>query len=357
MRFLAVLTVKNEGAFLLEWLAHHLAVGFTDFLVFSNDCDDGTDRMLDRLAQTGRIVHIPNPGPWPRGPQWAALKRAETHPALRAADWAISLDIDEFVNIHAGAGRLDDLLAALPKADAIPLTWRLFGNCGVVGFTDTPVTACFPRAAPARMLWPWRAVMFKTLFRNNGRYRKLGVHRPRNPDPDHPGAPRWFDGSGRELPAAFLNGRVFSVPGQDNYRFAQINHYALGAMESYVLKADRGRANRDASAFDLSYWVERNFSAQSDETILRRAAGSDPLRAELHADAQLAALHEAAVRWRHERFQALMLDEAYRGLMGRLMLTPASVPLPVEAHRFLTSFALSAQQQASQETDTPPSSD
>ena len=52
-----------------------------------------------------------------------------------------------------------------------------------------------------------------------------------------------------------------------------------------------------------------------------------------------------------------MLDEAYRGLMGRLMLTPASVPLPFEAHRFLTSFALSAQQQAAQETDTPPSSD
>ena len=50
MRSLAILTVKNEAAFLLEWLAHHRAVGFTDFLVFSNDCDDGTDAMLERLA-------------------------------------------------------------------------------------------------------------------------------------------------------------------------------------------------------------------------------------------------------------------------------------------------------------------
>ncbi|MFY9211200.1 MAG: glycosyltransferase family 2 protein, partial [Aestuariivita sp.] len=36
MKFLAVMTVRNEGAFLLEWLAHHRATGFTDFLVFSN---------------------------------------------------------------------------------------------------------------------------------------------------------------------------------------------------------------------------------------------------------------------------------------------------------------------------------
>lgn len=350
MRFLAVLTVKNEGAFLLEWLAHHLAVGFTDFLVFSNDCDDGTDRMLDRLAEIGRIVHIPNPGPWPRGPQWAALKRAETHPALRAADWAISLDIDEFVNIHAGAGRLDDLLAALPKADAIPLTWRLFGNCGVVGFTDTPVTACFPGAAPARMLWPWRAVMFKTLFRNNGRYRKLGVHRPRNPDPDHPGAPRWFDGSGRELPAAFLNGRVFSVPGQDNYRFAQINHYALGAMESYVLKCDRGRANRDASAFDLSYWVERNFCSELDATIRRYDEATAQGVAELHADPVLGPLHAAAVAWRHDRFTRLMLEEPFRALFGRLMLTPPSLPLSAEGAARMTKLGLRARE-ATQETN------
>ena len=350
MRFLAVLTVKNEGAFLLEWLAHHLAVGFTDFLVFSNDCDDGTDRMLDRLAQTGRIVHIPNPGPWPRGPQWAALKLAAKHPALRAADWAISLDIDEFVNIHAGAGRLDDLLAALPKADAIPLTWRLFGNCGVVGFTDTPVTACFPGAAPARMLWPWRAVMFKTLFRNNGRYRKLGVHRPRNPDPDHPGAPRWFDGSGRELPAAFLNGRVFSVPGQDNYRFAQINHYALGAMESYVLKCDRGRANRDASAFDLSYWVERNFCSELDATIRRYDEATAQGLAELHADPVLGPLHTAAVAWRHDRFARLMLEDPFRALFGRLMLTPPSQPLSAEGAARMTELGLRARE-ATQETN------
>ncbi len=53
MRAVAVLTVRNEGSFLIEWLAHHRACGFSDFLVFSNDCTDGTDLMLDRLAALG----------------------------------------------------------------------------------------------------------------------------------------------------------------------------------------------------------------------------------------------------------------------------------------------------------------
>ncbi|MEL6427490.1 MAG: glycosyltransferase family 2 protein, partial [Pseudomonadota bacterium] len=57
MRALIVTTMRNEGPYILEWLAHHRAVGFTDFLVFSNDCDDGTDALLDRLHELGQIVH------------------------------------------------------------------------------------------------------------------------------------------------------------------------------------------------------------------------------------------------------------------------------------------------------------
>ncbi|MES2816741.1 MAG: glycosyltransferase family 2 protein, partial [Pseudomonadota bacterium] len=53
MKITAVLCVRNEAAFLLEWLAHHRACGVTDFLVFTNDCDDGTDAMLDRLEALG----------------------------------------------------------------------------------------------------------------------------------------------------------------------------------------------------------------------------------------------------------------------------------------------------------------
>jgi hypothetical protein len=325
MRALLVLTVKNEAAFLLEWLAHHRACGFTDVLAFSNDCTDGTDLMLDRLADMGGLTHVRNQGPHAEGPQWAALKAADRHPLRRDADWVLFCDVDEFVNIHVGSRKLQDLLAALPQADAIALTWRMFGNAGVVAYQDQPVMQGFTRAAPTTLAWPWRAQMFKTLFRNDGTWRKLGVHRPRNPDPDR--QPRWFDGSGRAMPASQ---RLFSDYRQDNYQMVQLNHYALGAMQSYIVKADRGRANRDASAFDMSYWVERNLCEVEDRTI--QALDSSALRAELHADPVLGPLHAQAVAWRRTRFAALMAEEPWRALFGRLMMCgPSRALRPVEA--------------------------
>lgn len=328
MRALAILTVKNEAAFLIEWLAHHRAVGFTDFLIFSNDCSDGTDAMLDRFAALGLIAHVPNPGPWPEGPQWAALKAADRHPLKAAADWVLVCDIDEFVNIHTGAGTLPALFAAVPDATAIALTWRMFGNCGVIDDTDAPVTGQFTRAAPAAMLWPWRASLIKTLFRNDGSYRKLGVHRPRAPDTARIEAARWVDGSGRALPERYRRQGLFTPLGENPWGLVQLNHYALGSMQGYVLKCDRGRANRDASTFDLSYWVERNFCTEEDHTITRFSAVTAAGVAELRADPELDRLHRAGVAWRQARFAALMREEPFRALFGRLMLTPPSRPLP-----------------------------
>ena len=87
--------------------------------------------------------------------------------------------------------------------------------------------------------------------------------------------------------------RLFSDYRQDNYQLVQLNHYALGAMESYLVKCDRGRANREASAFDMGYWVERNLCDVVDTSIA--ALDSSALRAALHADPVLVPLHHAAV--------------------------------------------------------------
>lgn len=334
MRALAITCVKNEGAFLLEWLAHHRAVGFTDFLVYSNDCSDGTDVMLDRLQEMGWLTHIRNDGPHDKGPQWAMLKDAETHALTLAAAWVLVLDIDEFVNIHAGAKTLGDLLAALPDADAITLTWRLFGNAGAVEMRDMPVTASFTRAAPATLGWPWRAHMFKTLMRGpaHGPFAKLGVHRPRGAKDG--ASPRWYDGAGRILGGAFAGGRVFSDYTQNSYALVQLNHYPLGSIESYLIKADRGRANRDASGFDLGYWIERNLNEVDDRSIL--GLDSQNLRAALHADPVLGDLHLRAFAWRKTRFAQLMQHEPWRALYGRLRMAAPSRTLSIEEAREIT---------------------
>jgi hypothetical protein len=327
MRALVILTVKNEASFLLEWLAHHRATGFTDVLVLSNDCTDGTDAMLDRAQDLGLLTHVRNDGPHPDSPQWSALKRAEAHPLFQAADWVLFSDIDEFVNIRVGAHRLPDLFAALPaEATAVPLTWRMFGNAGIVRYQDRLLRDQFLRAAPAVLAWPWRAQMVKTLFRRTGAFRRLGVHKPRSPDPSLLPQERWFDGSGRPIEPLT---RLFSDYRRDNYGLVQLNHYALGSMEGYLVKCDRGRANREASAFDMGYWIERNLNQVEDRSILDLDISAE--LAALHADPDLARLHRAGVAWRHRRIAELLGDEAWRGLFGRLMMAGPSRALGPDA--------------------------
>ena len=310
MKIIAVLCVRNEGAFLLDWLAHHHACGVSHVVALSNDCQDGTDAMLDRLAALGHVTHIRNDGPHDKGGiQFTALKLADKAEAVQEADWLLALDIDEFVNVHVGDRSLPALIAALPEATAITLTWRLFGNAGVVAYEDRPLPAQFTMAAPEIIYWPWRAAMFKTLFRNDGTYGKLGVHRPRAPDPARVAAARWLDGAGRVLDAQFRTRRIFSNFGQPNYALAQLNHYPLGAMESYVVKADRGRAVHSDQALGMDYWVERNWCSDEDRSILALEGAAAERRAALAADETLARLHDAAVAWRKARFEALMQEE------------------------------------------------
>ncbi len=350
MKITGVLCVRNEGAFVLDWLAHHLVCGMDHVVALSNACDDGTDAMLDRLAELGHVTHLRNDGPYNNGGiQFTGLKLADRTEAVRGADWLLALDIDEFVNVHVGDRTLSDLIAALPEATAIPLTWRLFGNCGVAHFADTPVTAQFTRAAPVILHWPWRAAMFKTLYRNNRTYRNLGVHRPRNPHPDRIGDARWFDGEGRALDAQFHTRRIFSNYGRSNYRLAQLNHYPLGAMESYVLKADRGRAVHSDQRLGMDYWVERNWCSEEDRSVLALQDKVAGVRAQLQQDAALARLHDAAVAWRKARFEELMAEEPYRALFARLLMTPPARAVSREAAGFLAMHATRARQSGAPE--------
>jgi hypothetical protein len=313
------------------------------FVVFSNDCDDGTDDMLDKLAELGWLTHVRNDGPYDSaGIQFTALNLAAKLDVVRAADWILAIDVDEFVNIHTGDGTFAALHDALPEASAITLTWRLFGNNGQVRYSDQPVTETFDKAAPDILHWPWRASMFKTLYANDGTYKKPGVHRPRAPDAGRVDAARWFDGHGRALDAQFKTKRIFSNFAQSNYGLVQLNHYPLGAIESYVVKVDRGRVNRTDATLGADYWVERNFNTDKDTSIRRYDGARDEILKILRADQAIATRHDDAVAWRKERFETLMEQEPYRALFGRLLLTPPAQPLSVQEAQFVLRYGRKA---------------
>ena len=342
MRSVAITCVRNEGSFLIEWLAHHRAIGFDHFVVYTNDCDDTTCDLLNHFAHWGWLTHIPNPGPYgSRGIQFTALNAAAKLDVVRSADWICAFDVDEFVNIKCGDGTLSALWSALPQADAITLTWRLFGSGDIVHYEDKPVLEQFTHAAPDAMSWPWRHAMFKTLYRNGGHYKKPGAHRPRVPANATRSSPAWFDGAGRRLPESFSTSGVFSPFGRSNYDLVQLNHYAVQSMAAFVVKAARGRVNvvQHDGVLGLDYWVDRNFNQVEDRSILNFQPGK-ALREEFMADTTLRKLHAEAVVWRHARFEELMRTEASRSLMGRLLQAPPSRVLQAEDAKFLLSYAM-----------------
>ncbi len=321
-----VSAMRDEGPHLLEWLAHHRALGVTDFLIFTNDCSDGTDAMLDALAPLG-VVRVDNTPADGKSVQWTALKAAWGHDLRKAADWVLCIDSDEFVNLRAPLCTIADLVAACGTADAIVLPWRLFGHGGQASLTEALTTETFTRAAPPGCAYPVTARQFKTLFRARGPFRQIGVHRPRLKK----GAiARWADGSGRAMPAGFAGAEerltLFGLP--EASALVQLNHYSLRSAESFMLKRARGLPNRKAKAIDMTYWVERNFNTVEDDSIARLLPRTREVLAEFMALPGMADLHAAAHAHHHAQFAEIMRDEDAVKLYGRLLLAATSTPLP-----------------------------
>ncbi|MFG1358490.1 glycosyltransferase family 2 protein [Xanthobacter pseudotagetidis] len=42
--------VRDEAPYVLEWVAHHRALGFDHIFVFDNESRDGTSELLDSLS-------------------------------------------------------------------------------------------------------------------------------------------------------------------------------------------------------------------------------------------------------------------------------------------------------------------
>jgi len=326
VRILLISALRDEGPHLLEWVAHHRAIGVTDFLLFSNDCSDGTDAMLDGLAPLG-AVHLRNTPPQGKSLQWNALKQAWGHDLRKAADWIVCLDSDEFINLRAPLAGLPDLVAACDGADAIVLPWRLFGHNGQARLTQTLTCDTFTRAAPQGCDYPVSARQFKTLFRNRGPFRQIGVHRPRL---KKDAVARWVDGAGASMPQAFAMAEqrinLFGLP--EASALVQLNHYSVRSAESFMLKSVRGLPNRRGKAIDLTYWVERNFNTLEDTSIARMGAGTRAVLDQVMALPGLADLHRAAHAHHHAAFAGMMQDEAAVKFFGRLLLATTSVPLP-----------------------------
>ncbi|MEP2640661.1 glycosyltransferase family 2 protein [Roseobacter sp.] len=307
-----VTCMKNEGPFILEWIAYHRAIGVDDFLIYSNDCTDGTDTLLDLLQACGIVQHRDNPYRTSgMKPQHAALMAADHEPALRTWDWVVCSDVDEFINVHVGDGHLSDLFGAVGDANLISMTWRLFGNADVAAYHDSFVTEQFHLCAQHLSRKPHQAWGFKTAFRTLGIFKKLGVHRPKGLRPQLLDQIHWVNGSGQPMPREAFRTAWRSTNTTYGYDLVTLNHYALRSAESFLVKRDRGRVNHVDRDQGLNYWFRMNHNVEEDRSITRRAAATRAEFNRLMADPDIAAAHAACVTAHRAKITALRTSEKY----------------------------------------------
>ena len=307
-----VTTMKNEGPFILEWLAYHRAIGFDDIIVYTNDCADGTDTMLQMLERKGICQWRENRfKEMDLKPQHAALQSAEEEDFIKNAKWATCIDVDEFVNIKVGDGTLDALFKAVPDANMIAMTWRLFGNGDVHEYVDGPITEQFLRCAPEFARKPHQAWGFKTLFQNIGLFKKLGVHRPKGLNPQLWEDINWVNGSGNPLPREMFRNGWRSTIETYGYDLVQLNYYAVRSAESFLVKRDRGRVNHVDRDQGLAYWFRMNNNFEEETSILKRLPMMKEELAKLMSDPEIAAAHEYSVKCHRAKIDELKATENY----------------------------------------------
>lgn len=314
-----VTCMKNEGPFILEWLAYHRAIGVQDFLVYTNDCTDGTDTFLQMLQNKGYVQHRENPfREMQMKPQHGALLAAEKEPLVQSLDWVISMDVDEFINIHVGKGHLSDLFAATGDANMISMTWRLFGNSDVAAFRDEFIIEAFTSCAEKMARKPHQAWGFKTLMQPLGIFKKLGVHRPKGLRPQLVDEIRWVNGSGMPMPRKDFRNAWRSTSGTVGYDLVTLNHYALRSAESFLVKRDRGRVNHVDRDQGLNYWFRMNHNTEQDFSIQRMIPD---VRAEfdrLMSDLEIATMHEACVTAHRKKIDELRATEKYTAFYAEI---------------------------------------
>ena len=169
--------MKNEGPFILEWVAHYKALGFDNIVVCTNDCEDTTVEILKNLEEKGVVRHHPTiirGG----GIQRSAFRQARKLPEIKDADWVFVNDVGEFLNIHIGDGSMRALVELSGNnLDMISIPWRTFGPKNVFTYHDRPLKQQFNFAEVDCAVNPQAGRFIKTLFINPKIYQRIGPGR------------------------------------------------------------------------------------------------------------------------------------------------------------------------------------
>lgn len=238
--------VKDEEAYLPEWLAYHQVIGVSRFHLYDNE----SRQPLDRLAKAFPEISISVTKISGRGRQVAAyddlLKKS---PGLDP--WVAFIDVDEFI-VPVAAWTLADALRPYEQFGGIGLNWQTFGASGQERRPAGLQIEAFTRKTPVQ--WSWNKHV-KSIVRPDRAARARGPHHFDYKAP-------WFcvNEETKKVSSPFSEPVSCSV--------LQVNHYFTRSRDEFSQKIRRGAGDGTFKTMEFFDLVEREASVV-DRGILR----------------------------------------------------------------------------------------
>jgi len=92
-----VSSMRDDGIYILEWIAHYLSLGFDHIILYTNDNSDGSEELLCLLASHGIITLVESEITGTVPPEGKAYGHAiHLLHELRDFEWAMFVDSDEY---------------------------------------------------------------------------------------------------------------------------------------------------------------------------------------------------------------------------------------------------------------------
>ncbi len=271
MKFILATAVRNEGPYLLEWIAHHKLLGFDRIIIYSNDNDDGSDALLAALRDEGLIDWRPRvlkPGQKPQLSAFNGLSRELLADKEQHGNYLAWFDCDEFLILRKHQ-TVQELLSYYSFPDALYVNWKHFGSSGINRYS--------PDLTVDRFLQCSSTFVFNTRFKSISKvdptlFKNLLHHRPSPKNEELPVriiyAASKPEGQvpPRDITHRSLRGHINKAP--FFHEVCHLNHYAIRSKEEYQWKISRGngwKANDDKSKhFNTGYFAIRDNNDEQD---------------------------------------------------------------------------------------------
>ena len=268
---LAVVAIlKNEGAYLKEWLDYHLLAGVDHFYLYDNDSTDNQREVAAPYVKADLVDYIHAPGKFM---QYAVYNDAIKRFKFFGRHMAF-IDADEFIfpkTSQSIAETLDEILSLAPEAAGVMINWQSFGSNGQEKADySRGVLERFTRRAPVNWSAP---IPHRDIPGGNSQIKT--VANPR----------KIFLFSSAHFPIYFgaeyaineIGGRVDSYC--NNPVTAEkivVNHYNVKSREEFLVKVNKGRADKDENYFTVEWFDMYDRNEVFDDGILRyRAARAE----------------------------------------------------------------------------------